>query len=132
GYVPNLSVTDQLDERLQGPESIAIVTGESGSGKSSLFSYWAESLRERNPNFFIIEHYIGVTAASTDPHSLMRRIVEEIRERTHSEDLVPQSPADLERSFPSWLARITEERLLIIVDAINQLNTEGRFLGWLP
>jgi len=132
GYVANPSVMDSLNDHLGRPEPVLVVTGESGSGKSSLLAYWAESLRQADPNLFVIEHYIGVTAASTDPDTLMRRIVEEIKERIHSEDPVPQSAAELEQSFPSWLGRITREQMLILVDAINQLNTDGRFMAWLP
>jgi tetratricopeptide (TPR) repeat protein len=138
GYVANPSVIDALNAQLEQPDPIMVVTGESGSGKSSLLSYWVESLRTQDPNLFIVEHYIGVTAASTDPDTLMRRIVEEIKERIHSDDPVPQSAMELEQSFPSWLGRMTGERLLIVIDAINQLNPndrsshEGRFLAWLP
>ncbi len=132
GYVANPSVIDSLNEHIEKLEPVIVITGESGAGKSSLLAYWAESLRQRDPNLFIVEHYIGVTSASTDPDTLMRRIVEEIKERTHTGDAVPQSAAELEQAFPSWLGRIAGERMLILVDAINQLNTDGRFLGWLP
>jgi nephrocystin-3 len=134
GYVPNLSLIDTLNAHLERSQSVLILTGESGSGKSSLLSYWAETLRNRSgvSEPFIIEHFVGVTAASTDPDTLMRRIVSEIRERIHSGEPIPQSAAELAQSFPSWLGRISEEPLLIIVDAINQFNTEGRFLSWLP
>ena len=132
GYIANPTIVDSLDAHLEQHEPVLVVTGESGAGKSSLLSYWAESLRKRDPNAFIVEHYIGVTAASTDPDTLMRRIVEEIKERTHTEDPVPQSASELEQSFPSWLGRMSGEPMLILVDAINQLNTDGRFMAWLP
>ncbi|MDP4198204.1 MAG: tetratricopeptide repeat protein [Bacteroidota bacterium] len=131
-YVPDLALTDRLNVHLRAPQPVLVLTGESGGGKSSLLAYWAEKLRSQDPNLFIIEHYIGVTAASTDPDTLMRRIIEEIRERTHSEDPVPQSSEELKRVFPSWLARVTGERLLILVDAMNQLTEDGQFLSWLP
>lgn len=140
-YVPDLAMTDRMDAHLRAParahaEPVLVLTGESGGGKSSLLAYWAEKLRSQDPNLFVIEHYIGVTAASTDPDTLMRRIIEEIRERTHSEDPVPKSSEELERAFPSWLARVAGrqagERLLILVDAMNQLTEEGQLLNWLP
>ncbi len=132
GYVANPSLVDTMNAHLEQPQSVLILTGESGSGKSSLLAHWAESLRNRDSNLFIIEHYVGVTAASTDPDTLMRRIVTEIRDRTHSEDPIPPSSAELAQSFPSWLGRISEERMVILIDAINQFNMEGRFLIWLP
>jgi nephrocystin-3 len=132
GYVANPSLVDTMNAHLEQPESVLILTGESGSGKSSLLAHWAETLRNRDSKLFVIEHYVGVTAASTDPDTLMRRIVTEIRERTHSDDPIPPSSAELAQAFPSWLGRISEERMVILIDAINQFNTEGRFLIWLP
>ncbi len=132
GYIANPTIIDSLNAHLDRDDAVVVVTGASGAGKSSLLSYWAESLRERDQNLFIVEHYIGVTAASTDPDTLMRRIVEEIKDRTHSEDPVPQSASELQQAFPSWLGRMSGERMLILIDAINQLNTEGHFMAWLP
>src|SRR5581483_3824952 len=137
GYVPNLALLQTLDEHLERPEPILVLTGNSGAGKSSLLAYWADSLRRRSHATgarepFVIEHFVGVTPTSTDPDTLMRRVIEEIRERTHSEEPVPKSSTELTQAFPSWLARVSEETIVIVIDAINQFNTEGRFLRWLP
>jgi len=136
GYVANPTLVDALDAHLESPDSVLILTGGSGSGKSSLLAYWAETLREREwkdgKKPFIIEHFVGVTAASTDPDILVRRIIEEIRERIHSDEPVPQSSTELAQALPSWLGRISEERMIVLVDAINQFNTDGQFLHWLP
>ncbi len=135
GYVANPALSAALDSHLGSAESMIVLTGESGSGKSSLLAHWAESIREKpqgERKLFTIEHFVGVTAASTDPDILVRRIIEEIRERIHSEDPVPQSSTELVQELPSWLGRISSEPLVILVDAINQFNTDGRFLRWLP
>ena len=121
-----------MDAQLEAPEPVLVVTGESGLGKSSLLAYWTERLRKRDPNLFVIEHFVGVTGASTDPNMLVRRIISEIHERIHSEDPVPQSASELENALPNWLGRLSGERLVIVVDAINQMGTEGHFLHWLP
>lgn len=135
-YVPDFDLLGHIDDHITAKDPVLIVTGESGGGKSSLLSYWAESYREKQPNAFVIEHYIGVTAASNDRDTIMRRIIEEIRERIHAEEPPPQSSEELERSFPSWLGRVSGEKLVIVIDAINQLSTDdiagGHFLSWLP
>jgi nephrocystin-3 len=134
GYVPNPSLVDALEQHLNSSDSLLILRGESGSGKSSLLAHWADALRTRpaGERHFVIEHFVGVTAASTDPDILMRRLIEEIRERIHADEPVPQSSTELTQALPSWLGRISNEPVVILVDAINQFNTEGRFLRWLP
>ena len=134
GYVPNPSLVDALEAHSESSDSVLILRGESGSGKSSLLAHWADALRVRpeKKRPFVIEHFVGVTSASTDPDILMRRIIEEIRDRIHSDDPVPQSSTELTQALPSWLGRISNEPIVILVDAINQFNTEGRFLRWLP
>lgn len=142
-YVPNPTLSAALETQLADPEApVIILTGESGSGKSSLLAYWAEEVRRAkgkksrkkapSKNAFVIEHFIGVTPASTDADTLVRRIIEEIRERTGADEPVPLSAEEREAALPSWLARLSEERLIVVVDAINQLSPDGQLLRWLP
>lgn len=134
-YVPDVDLTDRILGSLQSQESVVVISGDSGGGKSSLLAYIAEQQRSLDPNLFVIEHYIGVTATSTDPDTLLRRIIEEIRVHTGSEDAVPQTSEELARSLPAWIAKMGSGKLLIFIDAINQFSATGsgsHLLGWLP
>ncbi|MGE3801542.1 MAG: tetratricopeptide repeat protein [Candidatus Kapaibacterium sp.] len=108
-----------------------VVTGESGSGKSSLLSWWSKRFCEANPNTFVIEHYIGATPGSSDQFGLLRRVMVEIKERYGIEETPPLEPADIVNEFPAWLARIGEDHLVILIDALNQLAGTDH-LDWLP
>ena len=108
-----------------------VVTGESGSGKSSLLSWWSKRYCEANPNTFVIEHYIGATPGSSDQFGLLRRVMVEIKERYDIEETPPLEPADIVNEFPAWLARLGEDRLVILIDALNQLAGTDH-LDWLP
>lgn len=99
-----------------------VVTGESGAGKSALLARWSERYRERSPDTFLIEHYVGATSSSADQFALMRRIMAEIRERYELSDDLPALPEQIVEAFPAWLARIREERLVLVVDALDRLE----------
>jgi nephrocystin-3 len=134
-YVADAELTEKILSGVAGQDSVIVVSGDSGGGKSSLLAYIAEQFRASEPDLFVIEHYIGVTATSTDPDTLLRRIIEETRLHTGAEDAVPQTSDELARSLPAWLAKMGSTRLLIFIDAINQFSATGsgsHLLGWLP
>jgi tetratricopeptide (TPR) repeat protein len=109
-----------------------VITGESGSGKSALLAYWSEHYRQRHPDAFIVEHYIGATSASGDHHELLRRIMAEIKERYRLTDELPSSGERIEEEFPLWLARVQREPMILVIDALNQLDEGSQSLSWLP
>jgi len=102
--------------RASSPDSISgsgalVVYAESGSGKSALFAHWARQYRRKNPDAFVIEHYVGIGATSTDHLAIIRHIMMEIKERTGNEREIPSTPDELERDFPIWLAIADSHRV---------------------
>jgi len=60
-------LSDQSDQSDQSDKrSPLVVYAESGSGKSALLAHWAAQYRRKNPDAFIVEHYIGIGAGATD------------------------------------------------------------------
>jgi nephrocystin-3 len=141
-YVEQSRTTRLLDAYIaygSGADNHAIpplvITGESGSGKSALLAFWSHRYRQAHPGAFIIAHYVGATASSTNHLDLIRRIMLEIRERYCITDEVPSIPEHIEQEFPNWLARVQNEQLVLLVDALNQLSVPagGRSVtDWLP
>jgi len=115
-----------------------IITGISGLGKSSLVAHLVDDYRSKHPMALVIEHYVGSTATSGSATAIMRHVVEEIRDRFAIADELPTNPGELQRNFPNWLYRAEHEAtklgmpILIVIDAVNQLNDEGQRLAWLP
>jgi len=111
-----------------------VVTGGPGSGKSALLAYWSERYRRTHPDAFVITHYVGATSASTDNRSLLRRIMAEIQARYDiRERTLPDAPEGIETEFSYWLARVRKESLVIVVDALNQMDSiSTTTLRWLP
>jgi tetratricopeptide (TPR) repeat protein len=142
----------RLNNHVQSDDPPLVILGESGSGKSALIAKWSKEYQNTHPGTFIITHYIGSTADSTDYIQMLRRIIEEIRAHLVPETAVkekgiaysglssdynniPTDPKKIREAFPLWLARIAaKEKLILIIDALNQLEDRDNALelGWLP
>lgn len=113
-------------------ETPLVIYAESGSGKSSLVSFWCQQMRRRHPGLPIIEHYVGIGAGANDHLAIMRHIIEEIRELFSRNEEIPSEPEKLERQFANWLGFSVGAPLLVVIDGINQLSGRALELAWLP
>jgi tetratricopeptide (TPR) repeat protein len=137
-YIPNPEYLKAFSGWVSDGTQPLVISGSSGFGKSSLVAYLVEYYRKKHPTAFVIEHYVGATQSSGTAVAVMRHVVEEIRERFGFEEELPSKPEELEKSFSNWLYRAEHHAtqagipLLIVVDAINQLDESGQRLAWLP
>lgn len=131
-YIPNEATVKVLDELVGSGRQGIVVTAPSGTGKSALLSYWASLHRASHPARPMIVHYVGATASTRDHIGLMLRIIREIKEIYSVARDVPDTAANIEQQFPAWLAYARDRKLLVIIDAVNQLSVHGRELHWLP
>ncbi|MEP7235498.1 MAG: tetratricopeptide repeat protein, partial [Ignavibacteriota bacterium] len=113
-------------------ESPLVISGISGIGKSSLVSYLAHSYLRRHPDAFIISHYIGASTSTSDHSGLLRHICLEIKDRLSLEEEIPSTTEQLTKEFSNWLAKVQDEKVIIFIDALNQLEGNSVNLGWLP
>ena len=131
-YVEMPEYLDRLDRHAGGDGPPLVVTGESGAGKSALLAWWADRFGRQHPDRFLLIHHVGVTAAAGDHHAFLYRLFYEIRERYRIDDPVPTSPAELESALPLWLGHVQRERLILVIDAINQFDAPSETPAWLP
>ncbi len=139
---------------MESDEPPLVLLGESGTGKSALIANWSEQYRKNHPEDFIVCHYIGSTSDSSDYVNILRRIIEEIKERyepgikgegisyIHStfgnqgdENKIPTDPKKIVEAFPEWLARAAaKSRFILILDALDQLEDRDNAsdLSWVP
>lgn len=131
-YVEDPDLFGRLDDRVDGDGPPLVVVGEAGAGKSALLAAWSERHRRQRSGAFVVEHYVGAGTADTDHAGLLRHVIEEIRARYHVDDPLPATPEQLERELPSWLGRVRGERLVLVLDGLNQLEGNAVHLAWLP
>lgn len=113
GYQLPVASTDQSRSSLATgnwqPATALVIYAESGSGKSSLVSFWCQQQRRKNPQQFIIEHYVGIGAGDTDHLGIIRHVMAEIKERFNRPEPIPSKPEELEASFATWLSFVKDE-----------------------
>ncbi|MCD6430398.1 MAG: NACHT domain-containing protein [Deltaproteobacteria bacterium] len=134
-YIGRAEYFDRLDEHVTGSNQPLVVLGESGSGKTALLANWVLSYQKNHPETFLLAHFIGSSAGSTDYAALLRRIMGEIKERYKLSNDLPDKPDALRQQFPNWLAMAAARgRFILLLDGLNQLEDKDNApdLIWLP
>jgi len=138
-YIANPAYLKKLNDHAASDGPPLVVYAESGSGKSSLFAFWAEQYRRKNPGAHVIEHYVGIGATATDHYAVIRHICMEINERFGREEQIPSEPEKLAGALGQWLGYAEHElrkadpsSLIVILDGLNQLRGEALNLRWIP
>jgi tetratricopeptide (TPR) repeat protein len=137
-YIANPVYLKKLNEHAASETSPLVVYAESGSGKSSLFAFWADQYRRKHPNAHVVEHYVGIGATSTDHYAIIRHVCMEVNERFDRTEEIPSEPAKLELALGQWLGYADHElkkrgeRMVLILDGLNQLQGTALGLKWIP
>ncbi|MBO1514352.1 DUF4062 domain-containing protein [Metabacillus bambusae] len=116
-----------------------VITGDSGSGKSSLLSYWSLNQAQNLEGTHIptIMHFIGAGSVNGDISNLMRRMIMELNRKFHLGMEIPFELDELREAFALSLDLAAEHgKVIIVLDSIDQLNltdsSESKDLFWLP
>ena len=134
-YIGGEKYFERLDKHIESEGQPLVITGCAGSGKSALFANWIAHYQKAHPDEFIIYHFIGGTADSSDHYALMRRIMEEMKEQFEMSDEIPVQREKIAEAFANFLTRTPHsKRWILVIDALNQLEEKdnARWLGWLP
>jgi len=119
-----------------GSDKVLAVFGESGSGKSALLAQFGRNLASTSDGVAgrdVIVHFVGAGPRSTSLQAMLRRLCGELKRRAADPSPTPHELRELETAFGALL-RDTERRLVIVIDALDQLDEGGSAhrLDWLP
>ncbi len=135
-YVGRQAIQDELQAFADGADEYpCLVTGPSGSGKSSVLSRFVTTYRHHHRDAFVLPHFIGASPRSTGIRDLLRQLCNTLKHKFSLPDEVPEETAKLIIAFRDQIDAIPAERsVLIVLDALNQLDESERaqHLEWLP
>ena len=131
-YIDNESYYRELDNFLQSRSSKLLITGESGTGKSALIANWAHRLGNHSDNLFVFTHYVGAVSSGYWATDIMKRIFVELKQRYNIHESIPDTLEELKSKLSTWLLYSKGEQIILMIDAVNQLESNEKGLSWLP
>jgi len=112
----------------------AVITGESGSGKSAFLATWYRRYAADHPDDYVLAYFIGASPDSTDHMRLLRNMCKELKSNLDLEENLPDDDNKLSEVLTTLLLAASQgRRVVILLDALDQLSAkEGLHgLGWL-
>ncbi|MGA3359873.1 MAG: DUF4062 domain-containing protein [Halobacteriota archaeon] len=111
-----------------------VLTAPGGMGKTMLLANWIRSYQQQHgQDLPIFYRFIGASDGSTTVNAVLRSVLAEINEANLIQDEIPFDPTELRNKFPDLLKLIgTQGQCMIVIDALNQLESGLRNLYWLP
>eukprot|EP01105_Mastigella_eilhardi_P008303 TRINITY_DN2021_c4_g2_i1.p1 TRINITY_DN2021_c4_g2~~TRINITY_DN2021_c4_g2_i1.p1 ORF type:complete len:1404 (-),score=366.79 TRINITY_DN2021_c4_g2_i1:51-4172(-) len=139
-FIGRRKLLDTLHEHIKSSgEAPMVVVGEPGGGKTSLMAAFArEMMRSQSDgNVFVLPHFIGGTAGSTDLRKTLERLDTELAQVLGHKEEIPEDFNELKELFGTLLGTKAKEHfgtIVVILDALNQLDQSfnSHSLDWLP
>jgi WD40 repeat protein len=125
---------DYLRKEAEG-HGVFAITGEAGSGKSSLLAEFAARARRRRKRHAVVTLFVGAAPGAADLTLMLRDVFTRLRNLCRLDEPVPDDPGLLRRGLSKWLEAASGKRpVLLVIDALNQLDPGHRSheLDWLP
>ena len=132
GFIGRVVDLAALDEYADSDDvRLFVVAAAGGIGKTTLLAKWIADRRKRGDVVFC--RFIGVGDRSSSVDSLLASLVDELREAGRVEGEIPTDPKKLREKLPELLAECGKHgRAIIVIDALNQLDSGLGDLDWLP
>lgn len=160
-YVGLRRYFDRLDKYVGAKNTLLLVTGEAGIGKSSLLANWARKragyeidfqpeaslsgfFRHKIAEFikpltgdeqardsFLLTHFVGASPQSADRTTMLRRLMIALKNRFRLELDVPERAASVPAAFANFLRAVADRGTIIVV--IDGVDQlNDADLSWLP
>jgi len=115
-------------------QDLFVITAPGGMGKTMFLANWIRSFqKEHESERLIFYRFIGASDRSTTVDSLLRSLLEEMRDKGLFKEEIPLDPTELKNKLLGILATIgSNTKIVIVIDALNQLATGLSDIHWLP
>ncbi len=135
-HVGRVKQAERLTEYVQGIDrQPAVITGESGCGKSAFLANWYRRYESEHPDDFVLAYFIGASPDSTNHFRLLRNMCRELKRRFALKEEIPEDDNKLSETLAVLLASASrhKERIVMVLDALDQLLPleAAHGLGWL-
>lgn len=134
-YIRGEDYITRLNQHVEGDSAPLVITGAPGSGKSALIANWIYEYQKEHPDIFILFYFTGCTPGSTDPNKLLKRILEELKDRFEIPDKIDDKPLRSSlATLSSFLSRTGKfGKWILVIDAVDRID-QNYFapLSWFP
>lgn len=155
GFIKREGDFKELDDYVESDSNkLFVLTAKAGMGKSTLLANWINNYRDKavnNTDHSIHFRFIGASDGSNTVYSLLLLLLREIKEvsgkledeikeieengvkRNEIIEAIPEDPIKMRNALPELLKKISlKGKTVIVIDALNQLETGLSDLAWLP
>jgi len=138
GFIKRGDDFAELDKYVEGDSNkLFVLTAPGGMGKSMLLANWIDRYSTRiegRKDESIHFRFIGASDRSTTVYSLLRFLLHEMKEITHEfDEEIPEDPEKLREAWRKLLETIGKRgKTVIVIDALNQLESGLSDMNWLP
>eukprot|EP01119_Soliformovum_irregulare_P015829 TRINITY_DN4519_c0_g1_i1.p1 TRINITY_DN4519_c0_g1~~TRINITY_DN4519_c0_g1_i1.p1 ORF type:complete len:1529 (-),score=494.33 TRINITY_DN4519_c0_g1_i1:1256-5488(-) len=118
-------------------QSLVVVTGKAGAGKSSLLAHWSLNYAKNHKWVHVLPHFVGAGGPnSTTVRHILFRFCRELRHQFGPFDAeIPTDYKALVQAFQMFLEHASfQKKVVIVIDGIDQLGASDRAasMEWLP
>ena len=135
GFIRREGDFDSLNAYIaNGSRDLFVLTAPGGMGKTMLLANWIRLYQQQygyeRPLFY---RFIGASDGSITVDAVIRSLLEEIKESGLLPEEIPTDPTELIHKLAELLASIgARARIVVVIDALNQLESGLEDLHWLP
>jgi WD40 repeat protein len=137
GFIKRTGDFNNLNNYVRGnSRNLFVLTAPGGIGKTMLLANWIDNYRQKPKGLdgALFYRFIGASDRSSTVDSVIRYLVRDMKENAGLfDDEIPADPDELRKVWPSVLEKIgKQQKTIIVIDAINQLESGLADLQWIP
>jgi hypothetical protein len=134
GFIERQDDFSALSDYLQSDERRPLaLTANAGMGKTSLLARFIDTYQAASEHETLHYRFIGGSDDSANAEQLLRSLLAELKERGKIASDIPTGYADMLRCLMQFLAEAGHNgKIVLIIDALNQLETGLSNLTWIP